>query len=192
MSPDRRPERPAPVRFLLRLPAALHAELVEGARKRGLSLNEHLNRRLTAPEPHPASAALAPVLLAAARRVAGARLLGIVLHGSWTRREARAGSDIDALVVVDEALPLTRGLYRAWDEEPVEWEGRQVDVHFVHLPPIAERAGGVWCEAAIEGRLIADATGQVDDALIQIRRAIADGRLVRKRAHGQPYWTVAA
>ena len=35
-------------------------------------------------------------------------------------------------------------------------------------------------------------TGHVDDALIQIRRAIADGRLVRKRAHGQPYWTVAA
>ena len=192
MSPDRRPERPASVRFLLRLPAALHAALVVGARARGVSLNEHLNRRLTAPEPHPASAALAPVLLAGARRVAGARLLGIVLHGSWTRREARAGSDIDALVVVDEALPLTRGLYRAWDEGPVDWEGRQVDVHFVHLPQIAERAGGVWCEAAIEGRLIADATGQVDDALIQIRRAIADGRLVRKRAHGQPYWTVAA
>ena len=176
----------------MRLPAALHAALVKGARQRGLSLNEHLNRRFSAPEPHPASAALAPVLLAGARRVAGAHLLGIVLHGSWTRREARAGSDIDALVVVGEALPLTRGLYRAWDEEPVEWEGRQVDVHFVHPPQIAERAGGVWCEAAIEGRLIADATGQVDDALIQIRRAIADGRLVRKRAHGQPYWTVAA
>ena len=187
MSPDRTPRRPATVRFLLRLPAALHAALADGARAAGVSLNEHLNRRLAAAEPHPASAALTPVLLAGARRVAGARLLGIVLHGSWARREARAGSDIDALIVVDEALPLTRGLYRAWDDQPVVWEGRPVDVHFVHPPRIAERAGGVWCEAAIEGRLIADRTGHVDDALIQIRRAIADGRLVRKRAHGQPY-----
>lgn len=180
------------VRFLLRLPATLHAALLEGARDRGVSLNEYLNRRLSGAELHPTSESVAPLLLAHAHRVAGARLLGIVLHGSWTRGEARADSDIDALIAVDEALPLTRGLYRAWDEQPVAWAGRAVDVHFVHLPRSLDRAAGVWCEAAVEGRLIADRSGRVEDALIQIRRAIADGRLVRKRAHGQPYWTVAA
>lgn len=182
----------ATVRFLLRLPASLHAVLTEGARSLGLSLNEYLNRRLAGVEPHPESAPLVPLLLARARQVAGDRLIGIVLHGSWTRGEARPGSDIDSLIVVDDALPLTRGLYRAWDAQPLDWAGRPVDVHFVHLPRSVGRAGGVWCEAAIEGRVVADRSGQVDDTLIRIRRAVADGVLVRKRAHGQPYWTVAA
>jgi hypothetical protein len=180
------------VRFLLRLPAALHAFLVEAARERRLSLNEYLNRRLAGPDPHPAWEGLAPVLLTAARRVADGEFLGLVLHGSWTRGEARTESDIDVLIVIANALPLTRDLYRAWDEQPVRWAGRAVDVHFVHLPPDPVRAGGVWCEAAVEGRVIADRSGRIDDTLVQIRRAIADGHLVRKRAHGQPYWTVAA
>lgn len=187
-----RPKGAAVVRFLLRLPATLHAELVEAARARGLSLNEHLTQRLAGADTHPAAAALAPLLVDRAREVVGAKLLGVVLHGSWTRGEARVGSDIDALIVVEDELPLTRDLYRSWDERPLRWADRPVDAHFVHLPPQPDRAGGVWCEAAVEGRLIADRAGRVEDALIQVRRAIVSGRLVRRRAHGQPYWTVAA
>lgn len=183
---------PGSVRFLLRLPAALHAALATRARARGVSLNEHITRRLAAAESHPSLEALTPLLLARAQAVAGRHLLGIILHGSWARGEARRGSDIDVLVAVDEALTLTRTLYRTWDREPVVWQDRPVDVHFVHLPRESQRASGVWCEAAIEGRVIADTAGRVEDALITIRRAIADGRLVRKRVHGQPYWTAAA
>jgi predicted nucleotidyltransferase len=127
-----------------------------------------------------------------ARAVAGAHVVGAILHGSWARGEARSTSDVDALVVVKAALPLTRALYRKWDEQPLAWQGRPVDVHFAHLPRSVEKAGAVWCEAAIEGQLLADTDGRVDDLLRDIRRAIADGRLVRKRVHGQPYWTVAA
>lgn len=193
MPATRTPRRSAPaVRFLLRLPAALHASLAAGAAERVLSLNEYIGRRLSGVDAHPAVEAVAAVVLARARAVAGEALVGALLHGSWSRGEARAESDIDALVVVDRSLPLSRRLYRAWDEQPVTWEGRAVDVHFVHLPSEIARAGSVWCEAAVEGRLIADRAGRIEDALIALRRAIADGRLVRKRAHGQPYWTVAA
>ena len=193
MPRTRTPSRITPaVRFLLRLPATLHTSLAAAAKRRELSLNEYISRRLAGVESHPAVEAVAPVVLARARDVAGDALVGGLLHGSWSRGDARAESDIDALIVVDRSLPLSRRLYRTWDEQPVAWGGRAVDVHFVHLPSAVARAGGVWCEAAIEGRLIADRAGQIEDALIELRRAIADGRLVRKRAHGQPYWTVAA
>jgi predicted nucleotidyltransferase len=118
--------------------------------------------------------------------------MGVILHGSWSRGEARPGSDVDVLIVVDESVPLTRALYRAWDRQPISWENRPVDAHFIHVPRPLDRASGVWCEAAVEGRLLFDRRGGVEEALIAIRRAIAGGRLVRKHAHGQPYWTVAA
>ena len=179
-------------RFLLRLPAALHRLVLDRAERRGLSLNEYITRRLAGPEAQASVEALTPVLLARARAVAGAHVVGAILHGSWTRGEARSTSDVDALIVVNGNVPLTRALYRKWDEEPMVWEGRTVDVHFAHLPRSVAKAGSVWCEAAIEGQLLADTDGRLERALRDIRRAIADGQLVRKRIHGQPYWTVAA
>jgi hypothetical protein len=62
----------------------------------------------------------------------------------------------------------------------------------VHLPADPDRAGGLWCEAAVDGLLLHDSDGSVDHALRAVRRAIADRRLVRRQAHGQPYWTTAA
>jgi hypothetical protein len=94
------------------------------------------------------------------------------------------------LVVVDRQLPLSRQLYRQWDA-PSPAEDEVLDVHFVHLPERPDQAGGVWCEVAIEGTVLADTTGAVGRAIVDVRRAIGEGRLVRKRAHGQPYWTAA-
>lgn len=179
-------------RFLLRLPPALHRRLTARAAAHDLSLNEYCIRRLAGPE---SMMVAHPVVLAVrerAEQIAGAKLIGIVAHGSWARDEMRAASDVDVLVVVERTLALTRDLYRTWDRAPFDWEGRPVDAHFVHLPEAAERAGGVWCEAAIDGVMLDDVGGRVERTLQRIRRAIADGRLVRKRAHGQPYWTVAA
>ena len=118
--------------------------------------------------------------------------IGIILHGSSARGDARTTSDVDVLVVVERTLSLTRALYRAWDGVPIAWNGRAVDAHFVHLPDDPRHAGGVWCEAAVDGILLHDIGGRVDETLRAIRRAIADGHLVRRHAHGQPYWTVAA
>lgn len=129
---------------------------------------------------------------ALAQVVAGAQLIGLVMHGSWARGEMRAASDVDVLVVVEADLALTRALYRQWDEVSLSWQGRAVDAHFLHLPANPDRAGGVWCEAAVDGIVLSDRDGRIEETLRRIRRAVADGRLVRKHAHGQPYWTVAA
>lgn len=180
------------VRFLLRLPQPLHRHLTTRAAALDLSLNEYCVRKLGGPE----SAALRhPAVLdvrAHAEAVAGARLVGLIVHGSWARGEARTTSDVDVLVVVERQLALTRSLYRAWDRAPIACDGRPVDAHFVHLPEDPDRAGGVWCEAAIDGVVVSDVDGRIEQALGRLRRAIADGRLVRKHVHGQPYWTVAA
>jgi len=189
-SPPRR-QGAKTVRFLLRLPAAVHDTATQGAAIHGVSLNEYCVRRLSLTGPpltlHPDAAAV----VARAQAVAPGRVLGVVLHGSWARGEARAASDVDVLVVVASDVQLTRALYRHWDQEPVLWEGRSVDAHFVHLPEAAH-GGGVWCEAAIDGHVLSDPEGRVGAALATVRRAIADGRLVRKRVHGQPYWTEVA
>ena len=180
------------VRFLLRLPSALHRLLTERADAHGLSLNEYCVRRLAGPESIAVAHPGAMAIRARAGAVAGRHLAGLILHGSWTRGEARSTSDVDVLVVVDRREALTRALYRTWDAVPLSWDGRSVDVHFIHLPDNPDRAGAVWCEAAIDGVVLDDRGGRVESTLRQIRRAIAEGRLVRRHAHGQPYWTVAA
>lgn len=165
---------------------------MRAAGRERLSVNEYCVRRLTAESsPHAGHRDLRAVLVRA-EAVAPGNVRGVVLHGSWPRGEARTSSDVDILIVVDASVPLTRALYQTWDQSPVSWDGRPVDAHFIHLPPDADRAGGVWCEAAIEGRVLLDPHGVVERTLVEIRRAIADGRLQRKRAHGQPYWTRVA
>jgi predicted nucleotidyltransferase len=180
------------VRFLLRLPAAIHRQLTARARVQQLSLNEYCVRVLAAS--HDRALATPAVLDVRSRAAAlvGEHLLGLIAHGSSTRGEARTTSDVDVLIVADRPMALTRTLHRRWDADPIAWEGRPIDVHFIHLPVDADRAGAVWCEAAVDGVLLFDADGRVQQTLLQIRRAIAEGRLVRKHAHGQPYWTGAA
>jgi predicted nucleotidyltransferase len=170
----------------------VHRQLTARAAACKLSLNEYCVRKLAGPESMVLADPTVLAIRARADAIAGARLLGIIVHGSWVRGEARATSDVDVLLVVSRAVALTRDLYRAWDEAPMAWGGRAVDAHFIHLPDETDRAGGVWCEAAVEGVLVHDRDGRVDQTLRRIRRLIADGRLVRKHAHGQPYWTVAA
>lgn len=179
-------------RFLLRLPATLHATLATQAAHEGLSLNAYCVQRLGGPDLRVSPRAQVAGVVANATSVAGPHLLGVIAHGSWVRGEARDTSDIDLMIVVDRALPLTRRLYAAWDAEKPIWDGRAVDAHFVHLPSSAGRPGSVWCELAVEGLLLSDRDGVLSAALIGVRRAIAGGRLVRKTAHGQPYWTEAA
>lgn len=178
-------------RFLLRLPAALKAELTENAAEEGLSLNEYCVQRLAAPDLRVAPRAQMAAVLASARRVAGAHLRGLIAHGSWVRGESRTTSDVDVMVVVDGGLSLTRALYRTWDASSPMWDDRSVDAHFVHLPLPSERPSSVWCELAVEGLLLSDRDGSVSATLIDVRRSIAAGRLVRKTSHGQPYWTAA-
>jgi predicted nucleotidyltransferase len=130
-------------------------------------------------------------LLDRAAAVTNDRVVGLISHGSAARGEASTSSDVDVLVIVEGGVPLTRDAYRRWDAEGADANDSNIDAHFVHLPEDPRSAGGVWCEAAIDGVVLADSRGLVARALRDVRRAISEGRLVRKTAHGQPYWTAA-
>lgn len=180
----------ATARFLLRLPRALHRTLQRAAADQSLSLNEYCVRRLTVGGAGLASQASAVEVVARAMTVGGDAVVGVIVYGSWARGSAGPGSDVDVLVVLDAARPLTRGLYREWDARPVAWEGRPVDPHFVHLPPDGQRSG-LWGEAAVDGVILFESGLRLSSVLAQVRRDIVAGRLVRRVAHGQPYWVAA-
>lgn len=179
-------------RLLLRLPTDLHARLQHAAASQGISVNELCVRRLAAPAAGLETDRDAQALFARASATFGPALVGILLYGSWVRGEATGRSDVDVLIVIDREIELTRALYARWDAEPVTWRSRAVDAHFAHLPGDAEPTGGVWAEAAVEGRVLVERDHEITAHLQHVRRAIADGRLVRRMVHGQSYWTTAA
>lgn len=188
------PTKTAPqvARVLLRLPADLHRTLVQAAADMDLSFNEFCVRRLRAPSD---ASGLSPVrshVVSRARAVFGDGLLGVLVLGSWARGEAAATSDIDVLIVIDSKTALTRSLYRAWDTAPLMFEKRAIDVHFAHPSAAGTLPTAVWCEAAVDGIVWYDCDGTIAIRLGEVRRAIAEGRVVRAIAHGQPYWKGAA
>jgi hypothetical protein len=177
-------------RFVLRLTPELHAELQADAKQAGLSLNEYCSRKLGAPlgalQLGPAAA-----LVQRAVEIHGAQLIGVVAFGSWARGEAGPQSDVDVLVVLEELRPLSRALYQPWDAVVSSWGARDVQVHIVHLPQPGA-AGSVWAEGAIDGIVLFERGLAVSRRLADIRRDIAEGRLVRRTLHGQPYWAKVA
>lgn len=183
---------PRMARVLLRLPADLHLTLVKAATDLDLSFNEFCVRRLQAPSDAHGLSVVRSLVVSRARATFGDRLLGVLVLGSWARGEAAATSDIDVLVVIDPVTTLTRDLYRAWDLDPLTFEGRAIDVHFAHPLAAGTAPTAVWCEAAVDGVVWYDRTGAIAIRLGEVRRAIAEGRVVRAVAHGQPYWKGAA
>ena len=115
-------------------------------------------------------------------------LVGVVVFGSWARGELRASSDIDMLLVAERRVPITRALYRRWDEQPIRCEQHPVEPHFAHLPDGTCLPSGFWAEVATDGRVLVDAQARVSAYLASVREAVASGRLQRRKAHGHPYW----
>jgi len=179
-------------RFLLRISPGLHAALRGAALDAGVSLNDYCARKLAAPAGDLFALEGATRAVERAAKLFGDRLLGVAAFGSWARREAADSSDVDLLVIVDAAVELTRELYRRWDEEPVEWQGRSVEAHFAHLPPEGRVAAGLWAEVALDGIVLFERGLAVSGRLVAVRRDIVAGKIVRKVAHGQPYWAEVA
>jgi predicted nucleotidyltransferase len=187
-----RPDATKSGRFLLRLPASLHDSLRRAAGDAGISLNEHCVRTLGAPSS--GSTDVTDATRAVARTVAifGRDLVAVAAFGSWARGELVDHSDVDLLVVLDTRVDLTRDLYRRWDAEPpLRWSERLVDAHFVHLPDREAPVTGLWGEVAVDGVVLFERGLALSALLVRIRRDLAAGRIARRMAHGQPYWTMA-
>lgn len=172
--------------FVLRLDPRLHAVLRHEAVAAGTSLNEWCSRSLAAPGAAGLNAAAEVVVMI--RAGLGADLLGVIAYGSFARGELAAGSDVDLLVVLSEGVKITRSLYRQWDGVVPAWEGREIDLHFVHLPDRDDPVSGTWAEAGMCGIVLYDHDLLVSRRLIDIRSRIAGGELTRRMAQGQPYW----
>ncbi len=179
-------------RFLLRLPAGLHSALKSAAAEAVMSLNDYCVHKLSAPVGDLAELRGGTESVLRASGLFGETLIGVVAFGSWARGSAAATSDLDLLVVLDDGVPLTRALYRKWDEQPVVWDDRPVEPHFVHLPRTGVVVAGVWPEVALDGIILFERGLRVSLRLSEVRRDIVEGRIVRRVAHGQPYWALVA
>ncbi len=177
-------------RFVLRIDPGLHAALRQAARESGTSLNEYCARKLAVPTS--GLSGLAGEVVARAAALAGDALLGVVVFGSWSRRELSERSDVDLLIVVGDQIEIGRWLYRKWDEAPLSWDSHPVEPHFVHLPQPRARMSGTWAEVAVDGIVLYDRDLTVSKLLVDVRQQILSGRLVRRRVHGQSYWVEAA
>ncbi len=184
---DRDPSSDLPSgRFLLRLDPKLHAWLRDESARLEISLNEYCSRVLAAPG-SPANLPAAEVILRAVDSFAD-RLVGVIAHGSWARGDLADSSDVDLLIVVSDEVPLTRDLYRDWDQEPLRLDSRSVEAHFVHLPAAGDPISGSWAEVALDGIALLDPDLLIRRRLIEIRQRVAAGEVVRRTAGGQPYW----
>jgi hypothetical protein len=175
-------------RFLLRLDRGLHALLRAAAAEAGLSLNDYCARRLAAPAPAAEVLGPAAAVVARAASLFGEELQGVVLFGSWARGEAVDASDVDLLVVLADTTALVRALYRRWDEQPIDWQRRDVEVHFAHLPRVQVGIGSLWAEVALDGVVLFERGLIVSRRLAAVRREILAGRMSRRTTQGQPYW----
>lgn len=175
-------------RFLLRLDPGLHARLKQEAAAASLSLNEFCVRRLAAPH----IIGVGGELLARAAGQFGSALDAVVAFGSWARGHAASDSDVDVLLVLDRSIALERSLYHAWDAHPLELEGHRVEPHVAHLPLRDAALSGLWCELAVDGLVLYDRDLSTSRYLGAVRTRVAAGEVIRRVAHGQPYWSGAA
>lgn len=175
-------------RFVLRIDPALHRLLRDEAARSGISLNEYCARRLAAQ----GTTGPAAEVVRRATELCGERLVGVVAFGSWARDQLTDRSDVDVLIVVDGSAAITRSLYRDWEREPLAWETHPVQAHFARLPEPRTRISGLWAEAAVEGVVLYDRDLKLARRLVEVRRRIVAGEIVRREIHGQPYWVEAA
>ncbi|MBI4373525.1 MAG: nucleotidyltransferase domain-containing protein [Deltaproteobacteria bacterium] len=118
----------------------------------------------------------------------GSELEGILIFGSQVTGQATESSDLDLLIVLKSSLPLTRSLYRWWDEK-VSLSGTiVVNPQFAHIPLSMEEAGSLWLEVATASQMIWERDLVVTDFLELLREFIASDRVRRNWSQGQPYW----
>ena len=184
---------------MVRLPPQVHQRLKNESLKRGLSLNELCQERLSfslhqvrSQRPSPLPEVVLTDVLETAKKLE-LPIKGILLFGSFARGEQDPTSDIDLLVVLSNEKKIERSLYQDWDlafSNHRLYGPHEINVHFVYLPEDPKHCGSIWLECSLEGILIFETQeAKVQQKVLQIRSLIAQGHWRRKFAHGHPYWT---
>jgi len=185
-------------KFVVRLPPQLHQQLKIESLKRGVSLNELCQERLSS-LPQIRSQKTGPLPETVLTRVLDTAkklelpIQGILLFGSFARGEQDESSDVDLLLILSSEKKIERSLYQDWDLAFSEYRfhgPHEINVHFVYLPEDPKNCGSLWLECALEGILLFEVKeAKIQKKVVQIRSLIAQGHWRRKFAHGHPYWT---
>lgn len=172
-------------RFVLRLDPALHEGARREAAHRGISLNAFCSQVIQSALTGSAEydKVFSEVIELSAKEY-GSSFVGLVLFGSRARGDASELSDLDLLIVLDSKLALTRSLYRIWDRDLPE----QASIHLSHLPSETSKAGSLWFECALDGKVVFDPSRRIKRTLSGLRDYITSGAVTRKVTHGQGYW----
>ncbi len=187
-------------KFVIRIPGTLHARLKREAMSAGQSLNQVCIARLQGNEPPLAGFSTksataypaAPDFLDAVIHRWAEELIGVILFGSAARGDATEDSDVDLLLVMRPEVKISRCLYRQWEDfcgkHSDAQESVRISPHFVSLPGSVQKAGGLWYETAIEGIVLWESDRRVSRFLASVRAAMGHGKIIRRMAHGSPYW----
>lgn len=108
------------------------------------------------------------------------------MFGSTARGEARANSDIDLLIILNQKTAINRDLYKKWDE--LFKADLKYSPQFVHLPDTDSDLGSIWLEGSIEGEILYDPEFKTKATIQKVRSKIAAGNYQRKISYGQAYW----
>lgn len=182
--------------ILLRLAPEEHRNLLNEAQHQGLSLNRYLQTLIKGSAPkiglEDDSGFILPQfrnrILPLLQDELKDALKGVLLFGSLARGQGHEHSDVDLLVVIDQATVIDRDLYRKFDQALRKVGLRNISVHFVPFPIELSDVGSLWFEAALEGIVIYLTDTKLLMFLASIKNEIAENRLQRQWSHGHPYW----
>jgi len=116
-------------------------------------------------------------------------ILGMILYGSQVRGDATEISDIDVLVVLDNARKINRTLYSELD--CLEGLDPRVCIMLAHLPNEESKVGSLWLEVSQCCEVLMDTAKAIEKVITRSKKLVEDGKVVRKESHGQGYWVYA-
>lgn len=178
-------------KLLLRMESNLHRLLSTEAAKARVSLNsllvKMLKERLEGDAGKPWWKDACDDIVKKTRARFGPKLVGILVFGSQIMGNATENSDLDILIVLSPDSPITRALYRWWDE--IDWDlPCEVNPQFVRMPDDYEQTGGIWLEAALASDILWERGQKLTSCIKGIKQLIENDFYRRHFSSGQPYW----